>query len=222
MNRRNFLKVFGVGAATFFLSGCGLNAVAEEKNVYAKESVSGGQKMKIVLINSSPHTEEKSTSRFLAKKFVEGAQSAGHEIFIFDAANEDTHPCRGCDICGMDGDCVFNDAISQKLMPKMLEADLLVFVTPLYYYGMSSQLKIIIDRFYARTTRLNGKKSIFMATAWNSADWTFEALKSHYETLVRYMNWKDCGQVWAIGCGYRSAVEKSEFADAAFKIGANL
>ena len=222
MNRRNFLKMFSVGAATFFLSGCGLNAVAEEKNVHASENVSGGQKMKIVLINSSPHTEEKSTSRFLAKKFVEGAQSAGHEIFIFDAANEDTHPCRGCDICGMDGDCVFNDAISQKLMPKMLEADLLVFVTPLYYYGMSSQLKIIVDRFYARTTRLNGKKSIFMATAWNSADWTFEALKNHYETLVRYMNWEDCGQVWAIGCGYRSAVEKSEFADAAFKIGANL
>ena len=214
--------MFSVGAATFFLSGCGLNAVAEEKNVHASENVSGGQKMKIVLINSSPHTEEKSTSRFLAKKFVEGAQSAGHEIFIFDAANEDTHPCRGCDICGMDGDCVFNDAISQKLMPKMLEADLLVFVTPLYYYGMSSQLKIIIDRFYARTMRLNGKKSIFMATAWNSADWTFEALKSHYETLVRYMNWEDCGQIWATGCGYRSAVENSEFADAAFKIGKNL
>ena len=222
MNRRNFLKIFSAGAVTFFLSGCGLNAVADEKNVHAQKNVSEGKILKIVLINSSPHTEEKSTSRFLAKKFVEGAQSAGHEIFIFDAANEETNPCRGCDICGMDGDCVFNDAISRKLMPKMLEADLLVFVTPLYYYGMSSQLKIIVDRFYSRTTKLNGKKSIFMATAWNSADWTFEALKSHYETLVRYMNWEDCGQIWATGCGYRSAVENSGFADAAFKIGKNL
>ena len=178
--------------------------------------------MKIVLINSSPHSETESTSRFLAQKFIEGAKSAGHEIFIFDAANEETHPCRGCNKCGMDGDCIFNDAISQKLMPKMLEADLLVFVTPLYYYGMSAQLKIIVDRFYSRTTKLNGKKSVFMATAWNSADWTFEALKNHYETLVRYMSWEDCGQIWAIGCGYRSAVENSEFGDVAFKIGANL
>ena len=222
MNRRDFFKVVGLGAATLFLSGCGLSAAADEKNSPEQKNISGGQKMKIVVINSSPHDEGQSTSRFLAQKFIEGAKSAGHEIFTFDAANEETNPCQGCDHCGMDGDCIFDDAISKKLMPKMLEADLLVFVTPLYYYGMSAQLKTIVDRFYSRTTKLNGKKTVFMATAWNSADWTFTALKAHYETLVRYMNWKDCGQVWAIGCGYRSAVENSEFGDAAFKIGANL
>jgi len=219
MNRRNFLKIFSVGAATFFLSGCGLAATAEEKKLPA---VSEGKILKIVVINSSPHSEEESTSRYLAQKFVEGAKSKGHEIFIFDAANEETHPCRGCNHCGMDGDCIFNDAISTKLMPKMLEADLLVLVTPLYYYGMSAQLKTIVDRFYSRTERLHRKKSIFMATAWNSADWTMEALQAHYKTLVRYMEWQDVGQVWAIGCGYRRAVESSEFGDAAFKIGASL
>lgn len=178
--------------------------------------------MKIVVINSSPHSERQSTSRYLAKKFIDGANSKGHEIFVFDAANEETNPCQGCDTCGMNGPCIFQDAIETKLMPKMLEADLLVLVTPLYYFGMSAQLKTIVDRFYSRTTKLNGKKSIFMATAWNTADWTMTALKNHYETLVRYMNWQDVGQVWAIGCGYRSAVEKSEFGDLAYKIGENL
>ena len=178
--------------------------------------------MKIVVINSSPHSEEQSTSRYLAQKFVDGAKSAGHEIFVFDAANEKTNPCRGCDRCGMDGDCIFNDAIAEKLMPQMLDADLLVLVTPLYYYGMSAQLKIVVDRFYSRTTRLNNKKSMMIATAWNSADWTMEALKTHYETLVRYMNWTDVGQVWAVGCGTRAMVERSEFGDAAYKIGATL
>lgn len=178
--------------------------------------------MKIVVINSSPHSETQSTSRYLAQKFVAGAKSAGHEIFIFDAANEKTNPCRGCDHCGMDGDCIFNDAIQTKLMPQMLKADLLVLVTPLYYFGMSAQLKIIVDRFYSRTTRLSGKKSIMMATAWNSADWVMEALQSHYETLVRYMNWQDVGQIWATGCGSRSMVERSEFGEAAYKIGASL
>ena len=178
--------------------------------------------MKIVVINSSPHSEEQSTSRYLAQRFVDGAKSRGHEIFIFDAANEDTHPCRGCDTCGMDGDCIFNDAIQTKLMPKMLEADLLVLVTPLYYYGMSAQLKTVVDRFYSRTTRLNNKKSLLLATAWNSADWTMEALDNHYETLVRYMNWQSVGKVLATGSGTRSMVERSEFGDAAYKIGANL
>ncbi len=220
MNRRKFFKVVGLGAVTFYLSGCGLTAT--ENDIPAQKSVSGGNSMKIVVINSSPHSESQSTSRYLAQKFVDGAKTVGHEIFIFDAANEKTNPCRGCDKCGMDGDCIFNDAIQTKLMPQMLEADLLVLVTPLYYFGMSAQLKVIVDRFYSRTTRLSGKKSIMIATAWNTADWTMEALKNHYETLVRYMSWQDVGQVWATGCGTRSMVERSEFGDVAYKIGAAL
>ena len=226
MNRRKFIKVVGFGAAAIYLSGCGLSAIKDEDKeaaeVSAEESVSRGESMKIVVINSSPHSEEQSTSRYLAKKFVDGATSAGHEIFVFDAANEKTNPCRGCDQCGMDGACIFDDAIETKLMQQMLRADLLVLVTPLYYFGMSAQLKTIVDRFYSRTTRLSGKKSMIMATAWNTADWTMEALKNHYETLVRYMSWQDVGQVWATGCGSRSMVERSEFGDMAYKIGAAL
>ena len=178
--------------------------------------------MKVVVVTSSPHPKNESTSIYLADRFTDGAKSAGHEVFTFDAANEETHPCRGCDKCGMDGPCIFKDAIEEKLMPKMLEADLIVLTTPLYYFGMSAQLKTIVDRFYSRTGKLHGKKSIIMATAYNSADWTMEALKNHYETLVRYMEWQDAGQVWAIGCGARSLVKKSEFSDIAYKIGANL
>ena len=221
------MKVVGTGALTLLLSGCGLSAVADKKNdksvaVPEKGSVSGGKNMKIVVVNSSPHSDAESTSKYLSARFTEGAKSAGHEVFVFDAANEETHPCIGCDRCGMDGPCVFKDAIENKLMPKMLEADLLVLATPLYCYVMSAQLKTIVDRFYSRTGKLHGKKSIIMATAYNSADWTMEALSAHYETLVRYMEWQDVGQVWATGCGARSLVEKSEFADMAYKIGANL
>ena len=222
MNRRDFIKVVSLGTITLYLSGCTTAAIDSPKNEVSVQVVSGGNQMKIVVINSSPHSEEQSTSRYLAQRFVEGAKSRGHEIFTFDAANEETHPCRGCDTCGMDGDCIFNDAIQTKLMPKMLEADLLVLVTPLYYFGMSAQLKTVVDRFYSRTTRLNNKKSLLLATAWNSADWTMEALDNHYETLVRYMNWNSVGKVLATGSGTRSMVERSEFGDAAYKIGASL
>ena len=228
MNRREFLKISGMGAFTLFLSGCGLAALGDDKKTQTaaaaseKGSVSGGKNMKIVVVTSSPHPKNESTSIYLADRFTEGAKSAGHEVYTFDAANEETHPCRGCDRCGMDGPCVWNDAIEQKLMPKMLEADLLVLTTPLYYYGMSAQLKTIVDRFYSRTGKLHGKKSIIMATAYNSADWTMEALSAHYDTLVRYMEWQDVGQVWAVGCGSRSLVERSEFGDMAYRIGAGL
>lgn len=226
MNRRDFIKIVGVGSLAIYLSGCGLSAFKKNSEggdeVAAQESVSGGKTMKIVVINSSPHSEEQSTSRYLAAKFIQGAHDIGHEIFVFDAANEKTHPCRGCDQCGMDGECIFDDAIEEKLMPQMLKANLLVLVTPLYYFGMSAQLKTVVDRFYSRTSKLGGKKSLIIATAWNTADWTMTALKSHYETLVRYMGWQDVGQVWATGCGSRSMVERSEFGDVAYKIGAAL
>ena len=126
MNRREFLKVTCTGAVTLFLSGCGL-AAADDSD---KKIVSEGKGMKIVVINSSPHADRESTSKYLSQRFSEGAKSAGHEIFTFDAAAEEINPCQGCDHCGMDGDCIFSDAIATKLMPKMLDADLLVFVNP--------------------------------------------------------------------------------------------
>ena len=65
MDRRDFLKMVGLGTMTLFLSGCGLSVLAKEGSL-ATEKVSGGNKMKIVVINSSPHSEEESTS-FVSK-----------------------------------------------------------------------------------------------------------------------------------------------------------
>ena len=66
----------------------------------------------------------------------------------------------------------------KKLKADILKSDMLVFVTPLYYYGFSSQLKIVIDRFCAFNSSLHAKhmRSALIAAAWNSADWTFGAL----------------------------------------------
>lgn len=217
MDRRNFLKLAGAGMMTLFVSGCG-NILSKAE--YAAGTAGGGKSMHIVVITGSPHQE--GTSFLLADTFTEGARSAGHTVFRFNANFEDIHPCQGCDHCGMDGDCFYNDAIQTKLMPEMLRADLLALITPLYYYGMSAQLKTVVDRFYSRTGRLHGKKSILMATAYNSADWTVTALVDHYDTLVRYMEWQDMGKVLAIGCGSRSLIERSQFPDQAFRLGASL
>ena len=102
--------------------------------------------MKIVVVTGSPH--KAGTSALLADKFIEGAQSKGHEVFRFNAAFEDIHPCRGCDACGMNGPCVQKDAIEEKLIQKLVDCDMIVLVTPLYYFGFSAQLKTVIDRFY--------------------------------------------------------------------------
>ena len=85
----------------------------------------------------------------------------------------------------------------EPIRKKILEEDMLVFATPLYYYGMSAQLKKMIDRFCAFNSSIQRKhmKSALLSVAWNSDDWTFEALEAHYRTLVRYLNLQDMGTV---------------------------
>ena len=221
MNRREFIKFSGAGIFTLFLSGCGLSMLPGKNTDNAKAATNiEGENMKIVVITGSPHRN--GTSALLADKFIEGAQSVGHTVYRFNAAFEDTHPCLGCNRCGRDGACIQGDTIEKDLMPHLLEADLIVLITPLYYYGMSTQIKTVIDRFYARIEKLQNKKSILMATAWNSADWTTSSLVKHYESLVQYMKWQDIGKVLAIGCGYRSAIERSDFPNQAYQMGVNI
>ena len=176
--------------------------------------------MKIVVVTGSPH--KSGTTALLANKFIEGAQSAGHEVFRFDAAFEDIHPCLGCDRCGMDGDCIQNDAILQTLMPQLLQADLIALVTPVYFFAMTAQIKTIVDRFYSRTGRLHNKKSVLLTAAGSNTDLTMMAITDHYNTLVNYMEWNDMGRILAPGCPNRDAVEKTDFPDKAYELGASL
>ena len=226
MDRRVFIKGVGAAFITLMLSGCDRLSQKNYASLLPAQSidktVQGGNKMRITVIAGSPH--KNGTSALLADKFIEGAQKAGHDVLRFNAAFEDTHPCRGCDSCGMDGPCVHNDAIEQKLMPRLLQADLIVFVTPLYYYGMSAQLKTVVDRFYSRAGKVagHGRKSILMATAYNSADWTMTALMEHYKTLVKYLEWQDVGTVLALGCGSRSLIERSKYPEQSYQMGLNL
>lgn len=177
--------------------------------------------MKIVVLEGSPN--KNGSSNLLADCFKQGAEEAGHTVEIIDAAHADIHPCTGCIHCGYEGPCVQKDEID-RIRPKILEADMMVFATPLYYYGMSAQLKILIDRFCAFNSSIQRKhmKSALLTVAWNSDDWTFQALESHYKTLVRYLNLTDMGMVLGTGCGTPSMTEHSEFPQQAYNLGNRL
>ena len=107
---------------------------------------------------------------------------------------------------------------------QLLAADMVVFVTPLYYYGMSAQLKTMVDRFCAFNSSLQAKhlKSALLAAAWNSDSWTFAALEAHYQTLVRYLNLQDMGMVLGTGCGTPAMTARSPFPQAAYRLGRQL
>lgn len=177
--------------------------------------------MKIVVLEGSPN--KKGSSNLLAENFIRGAEESGHSIQIIDAAHMNVHPCTGCIHCGYEGPCVQKDDV-EGIRAKILDADMLVFVTPLYYYGMSAQLKSLIDRFCAFNGSIQRKrmKSALLTVAWNSDDWTFDALEAHYKTLVRYLNLKDMGMILGTGCGTTEMTKSSKFPKLAYEMGRKL
>lgn len=177
--------------------------------------------MRIVVLEGSPN--KFGSSNLLAKAFMRGAVEAGHSVEVLDAAHADIHPCTGCIHCGYEGPCVQKDD-TEKFRAAILAADMMVFVTPLYYYGMSAQLKTLIDRFCAFNSSIQRKhmKSAIISAAWNADDWTFDALESHYKTLVRYLNLRDMGAVSGRGCGTPSMTENSRYMQQAYELGKNL
>ena len=205
-----------------YLSGCGLNMQSGQNITSAAETASGKEnsKMKITVITGSPH--KAGTSALLADKFIAGAEKNGHKVFRFNAAFKNIHACTGCNACGMNGPCVFKDDIESELMPELLDSDMIVLVTPLYYYDMSAQLKTVIDRMHGRLRSFDAKKSILMATAWNSAGWNFDALVDHYDSLVKFMHWQDMGKVLALGSGTRRMIEETEFPEQAERLGMSI
>ena len=177
--------------------------------------------MRIVVLKGSPNV--KGSSNMLAESFSKGAAEAGHEIIEIDAAHADISPCIGCVHCGYEGECSLSDDMD-VFREEILKSDMLVFVTPLYYYGMSAQLKTLIDRFCSRNFSIQQKhmKSALLTVAYNADDWTFEALESHYKTLLRYLNLTDCGRVLGYGCGTPSMTKYSKYPDEAYRLGKRL
>lgn len=177
--------------------------------------------MKIVILQGSPNAD--GSMAMLCEAFASGARSAGHEVSRVDVAQADVAPCTGCVACGYEGPCAQHDGMD-ALRREILSADMLVLATPLYYYGMSAQLKIVVDRFCSANGSITAKrmKCALLAVAWNADGWTFDALEAHYRTLVRYLHMEDVGMVLGYGCGTPGMTQRTRYPQAAYDLGASL
>ena len=177
--------------------------------------------MKIVILMGSPN--RKGSTNILVSEFKRGAEESGHSCEVIDVCHANIHPCIGCVACGYEGPCVQKDDV-EKIRQKLLDSDMVVFATPLYYYGMSAQLKTVVDRFCAYNSSLNSRhlKSALLTVAWNADNWTFDALEAHYKTLVRYINFRDQGMVLGYGCGTPSMTKNSRYPEEAYQLGRSL
>ena len=104
--------------------------------------------MRVLILNGSPRP--KGNTKQMITAFCEGLECAGHEWDVYDICKMNIHGCLACEYCHTkgNGQCVQKDDM-QSIYQQLQEAEMLVIASPIYYHGLSGQLKCTIDRFYA-------------------------------------------------------------------------
>lgn len=98
---------------------------------------------KVLVISTS--LRRHSNSHALAEKFAKGAKEAGHQVELISLIGRQIEYCVGCLSCQRTGQCVIEDD-ANLIAEKMLNADVICYATPIYYYEMAGQMKTVLDR----------------------------------------------------------------------------
>lgn len=139
--------------------------------------------MKIVIINGSPR---KGNTVAAIDAFIEGASGA-NEIEVICADKLDISPCKGCGACGCTKGCVAKDDTNPTI-DKIAAADMVVYASPVYWWGITAQAKLVMDKCYCRGALMKGKKmgAIIVGGA-SLEDVEYELIKSQFECISKYL-----------------------------------
>lgn len=176
---------------------------------------------RVLVVAASPR--KNGNSDLLCERFIEGALAAGHVVEEVFLREREIGFCRACDYCrSHDGVCVLRDDAAEVL-GKMIEADVIVLATPVYFYSMDAQMKTLIDRTVARYTEIADKELCFIAVMADADEALME------RTIDGLRGFADClpgsverGVVRAVGAWAKGDIVGNPAMDEAFALGASL
>lgn len=127
--------------------------------------------MKVVVINGG---RVGGNTYALAKQFIQGTEEAGHVVSTLNLFSSKINGCLGCLHCRSHNNvCVWKDDIT-NFLPTFLDADVVLMVSPVYWYGISAQLKMFIDRTFAIEDQIKDKKVYFISSCAAPEDPKFD------------------------------------------------
>lgn len=175
---------------------------------------------KVVIISSTPRLN--GNSHKLCEEFKRGAEETGNEVELISLRENKINYCIACYSCRNTGKCFQNDGMNE-IIEKMIDADVLVFATPIYFYDVAGQLKTFIDRILPQYTKIRDKDFYFIATC---ADGRKEAISSSLQTINGFL---DCvsnvnlkGVVYGTGLYNVGEAENSNKSKEAYQMGKNI
>ncbi len=144
--------------------------------------------MKILIFNGSPRHGNTYTAVLAMKEALEAKPDT--EVEVIDAEGKKIVPCQACNACFSMSRCIFADD-SPAINDSVEAADAIVFATPVYWWGMTAQLKLIVDKFFARFEKFKGPKKVGSIVIGGESLEDPEYRMIHYqiELIGRHLGW---------------------------------
>lgn len=140
---------------------------------------------KVLILSGSPRRG--GNSDLLCDEFARGARESGNSVEKIRVAEKKIAPCRACYYCrDHGGECAIKDDMADVLQ-KMIDADVIVLASPVYFYSIDAQLKAVIDRTVARWLEVRGKEFYYIVTCADgereSAERTVECFRGYADCV---------------------------------------
>ena len=175
----------------------------------------------MLILSGSPR--KGGNTDLLVEAFVKGA-SQKHHVEVVSVHDYKVNPCIGCNACFKNkaNACVQNDDMS-LIYEKMSRADMLVIASPVYFYGLSAQLKAVIDRFHnpiRDTFRL--KKMALLLVGAATLPELFDSILAQYRLCLNFFKLEDAGHVLVRGVKEKGDIKNTDALNEAFKLGQSI
>ena len=176
---------------------------------------------KILILSGSPR--KGGNSDLLCDAFLQGATEVGHDVEKVRVAERKIGYCSACYYCVKSGGiCAKRDDMAE-LLQKIIDADVLVLASPVYFYSIDAQLKTVIDRTVARWTEVKNKAFYYIVTC---AD---EERASQKTTLACFRGYADCvegaeekGVIYGTGAYQPGEIKNSPAYQQAYEMGRSV
>lgn len=173
---------------------------------------------KVLILSGSPR--KGGNSDILCDQFAKGAQEAGNKVEKIRVADKKIGYCRACYYCrDHAGECAVKDDMAEVLR-KMIEADVIVLASPVYFYSIDAQLKAVIDRTVARWLEVENKEFYYIVTC---ADTEKSATLTTLDCFRGYADCvegaKECGVIYGTGVYEKGKIEGTPAYKNAYEMG---
>lgn len=181
--------------------------------------------MNVVIICSSPRRN--GNSELFADQFMKGAKEEGHHVKKIRLSDYHLNPCLACEYCRKhQNECIIKDD-TNIIIQEIIDSDVFVFATPIYFYSLSAQLKILIDRMFAREYEIREsqkkkKAYLILSSGTKEKDQTIGTVESFRGFLKVLRTVDEGGILYGLGAFLKDDAYHHEAYNKAYIMGKNI